>query len=391
MIRPTNSRGLNSRVLNRQAGNRQTGVALLAALIMMLAVVITLGNIFYRHQIDISQATSSLHGDQAILLAISGENWARQLLSDAKDDRNIDHLEEDWAQAMPILPVEGGTLTGCLADLQGRINLNSFSSYSSQSLKTEMAADTNGYAKVWNALLNSLQIVTDPARVAKIIDWVDADSDLVNSWGAEQVDYDGFSPPRVPANSLISDITELAAIDGYQVAEVQRLMPWLSALPDITPININTASDQLLVALGGSLGLEFEQMVSEGRPFSSMGEFHQFIAQRTQLALPLVEARWPAAVLTVNSSYFELYLEVTLGEARIEVKSIMARTGRPEPVILSREITMVPASLPKPTSSAMEDLFDDSSDKELSENPDEDQSMETNNVQSACLMIGEAN
>jgi hypothetical protein len=52
---------------------------------------------------------------------------------------------------------------------------------------------------------------------------------------------------------------------------------------------------------------------------------------------------------------------------------------------------MVPASLPKPTSSAMEDLFDDSSDKELSENPDEDQSMETNNVQSACLMIGEAN
>ena len=39
----------------------------------------------------------------------------------------------------------------------------------------------------------------------------------------------------------------------------------------------------------------------------------------------------------------------------------------------------------------MEDLFDDSSYKELSENPDEDQSMETNNVQSACLMIGEAN
>ncbi|MGB2359994.1 MAG: type II secretion system minor pseudopilin GspK [Porticoccaceae bacterium] len=369
---------------------RQTGVALLAALILMLALVITLGNIFYRHQIDVSQATGARHTDQAILLAISGENWARQLLSDESDDRSVDHLQEDWAQAMPILPVEGGTLTGCLSDLQGRINLNSFSGYTAQSLKAEMGADSNGFARVWEALLTSLEIAADPSRAATIIDWLDADSELVNSWGAEQVDYDGYSPPRIPANSLITDITELAAIGSYQVAEVQRLMPWLSALPRVTAININTASDPLLVALGGSMGLEFQQIVSEQRPFNSVAELHNAIAQRTQLALPLVAARWPASVVTVNSNYFELYLEVTLGEARIEVKSIMDRSGRQEPVILAREITMVPARLPKPASSALDKLFDNSSDQEPSDNSDEDQSMETNNVQSACLMIGEA-
>jgi len=174
------------------------------------------------------------------------------------------------------------------------------------------------------------------------------------------------------------------------VAEVQRLMPYLSALPDITPININTASSQMLAAVGGSMGLEFEQMVSEQRPFSSVDEFYTFIAERTQLALPLVKTRWPATVIGVNSNYFELYLEVTLGEARIEVKSIMDRSGRQEPVILAREITMVPARLPKPASSALDKLFDNSSYQEPSENPDEDQSMETNKVQSACSMIGEA-
>ena len=379
-----------SRLQSGQYPGRQTGVALLAALILMLALVITMGNIFYRHQIDVSQATGARHTDQAILLAISGENWAKQLLSDSSDDRGVDHFEEDWAQAMPMLPLEGGTLTGCLSDLQGRINLNNFSGYTSQTLKAEMGADTSGYARVWEALLVSLEIVADPSRSATIIDWLDPDSELINSWGAEQIDYDGYTPPRVPANGLITDTTELAAIGSYQVAEVQRLLPWISALPRVTPININTASTQLLTALGGSMGLEFEQMVSERRPFSSVDEFHQFIAERTQLALPLVKTRWPVTVVGVNSNYFELYLEVTLGEARIEVKSIMDRAGLTEPVILAREITMVPARLPKPASSALDELFDDSSDPEPSENPDEDQSTETNNVQSACTMIGEA-
>lgn len=379
-----------SRLQSGQYPGRQTGVALLAALILMLALVITMGNIFYRHQIDVSQATGARHTGQAILLAISGENWAKQLLSDSSDDRGVDHFEEDWAQAMPMLPVEGGTLTGCLSDLQGRINLNNFSGYTSQTLKAEMGADTSGYARVWEALLVSLEIVADPSRSATIIDWLDPDSELINSWGAEQIDYDGYTPPRVPANGLITDTTELAAIGSYQVAEVQRLLPWISALPRVTPININTASTQLLTALGGSMGLEFEQMVSERRPFSSVDEFHQFIAERTQLALPLVKTRWPVTVVGVNSNYFELYLEVTLGEARIEVKSIMDRAGLTEPVILAREITMVPARLPKPASSALDELFDDSSDPEPSENPDEDQSTETNNVQSACTMIGEA-
>ena len=377
-------------IITPKLHRRQTGVALLAALILMLALVITLGNIFYRHQIDVSQATGARHTDQAILLAISGENWARQLLSDESDDRSVDHFQEDWAQAMPILPVEGGTLTGCLSDLQGRINLNSFSGYTAQSLKAEMGGDSNGFARVWEALLTSAEIVADPSRAATIIDWLDADSELVNSWGAEQVDYDGYSPPRIPANSLITDIAELAVIGSYQVAEVQRLMPWLSALPRVTAININTASDQLLIALGGSMGLEFQQIVSEQRPFNSVAELHNAIAQRTQLALPLVTARWPASVVTVNSNYFELYLEVTLGEARIEVKSIMDRAGRSEPVIMAREITLVPAKLPKPASSSLDKLFDTSSEPEPSDNPESDQSMETNNVQSACLMIGEA-
>ena len=377
--------------MNNRFPRYQSGVALLAALILMLAVVVILGNIFYRHQIDITQATSSMHGDQALLLAMSGEGWAQQLLSDKEDDRGVDSFEEDWAQALPMLPVDGGLITGCISDLQGRVNLNSFLGYTDQSLQNEINSENMGIAKLWLQLLTDLQLPADLSRTARIIDWLDADSSLINSWGAEQPDYDGLPVPRVPANTMVTDVTELAAVMGYEVAEVQQLAPWLSALPRSTSININTASEQLLMAMSGNMGADFVSLVMEERPFDSINEFYQTIVQNMQLELPVVEQRWPTSLLSVNSDYFELYLEVILGEARIEVKSIMDRTDRDEPVIIARQLTVVPASLPKADTSAVEKLFDSIADTDITQDTDFDESAETNQVQSACLMIGENN
>ena len=192
---------------------KQRGVALLAALILMLAVVLILTNIFYRHQIDVSQASASLHGDQALLIAISGEGWAGELLSDKNDNRDVDDYGEIWAQAMPLLPVEGGTLKGCVSDLQGKINLNSFVTYRGSSLNNELNNfGTMGVAKAWLNLMDMLQIPASPDRVATIVDWVDSDSSVINSWGAEQPDYEGLTFPRMVANDFISDVTLLGLV-----------------------------------------------------------------------------------------------------------------------------------------------------------------------------------
>ena len=365
----------------------QRGVALLAALILTLAVVLVLSNIFYRHQIDVAQAGASMHRDQALLLALSGESWAAQMLSDAQDDRSVDEFGEDWAQAMPLLPVEGGILTGCIADMQARINLNNFARYDASTLRLEMNSKNMGTAKVWTRLLDILEFPAGPARVARIIDWLDADSATVNSWGGEQPDYDNFRPPRVVANTRVSDVTELAAISGYEIWEVQRLAAWSSALPTDTAININTASDEILLALSGGLNEPFVDMVLENRPFNRVADFHAMIASEFLLAPADVSARWPPRIVDVKTDYFELYLDVTLGEAHIELKSIMSRRGLTEPVVISRAITLVPASLPDRVPdklSAAEALFaDEARDEEI------DRTAASKIVpEPACLMIG---
>ena len=57
----------------------------MSAIILVFAVSLILSNIFYRHQIDVSQAARSLHSDQAFLIALSGEGWATELLFEEID------------------------------------------------------------------------------------------------------------------------------------------------------------------------------------------------------------------------------------------------------------------------------------------------------------------
>lgn len=362
---------------------RQAGVALLAALILIMALVFILGNIFYRHQIDISQTSQALYRDQALLLALSGENWARQMLED--DDVDYDHFGETWAQAIPAMPVDGGMINGCISDLQGRFNLNSLKAFDTNTKLNAALADKNASEPVvWNQLLALLEIPVYSGRIESIIDWVDANSDLVGTSGAEQDDYAMLLPPRMIANQMMVEPSELASVMGYEIFEVQALMPWITALPDKTHININTASDELLIAMGGNLDTQFRDAVVANRPFEKVTDFYDPINSEFGLSTPNDAVnRWPKSLVDITTNYFQLYIEVLLGDVRIEVKSIINRLSSGKTVIIHRDITTVPASLPKDSASSLQTLTDEADSDE-----DSDNATENRDMQPACLMIG---
>ena len=311
------------------------------------------------------------------------------------------------AQAMPLFPVEGGTLTGCISDLQSRINLNNFSRYAvGNKLQDEMnKPDQNGFAKTWLNLLELLQIPSSPAKVATITDWIDPDDNILSSWGAEQPDYESYDPPRRVANQPMTDVTELAAVSGYTVQEVQMLIPWITALPGAgtsqlgasatTPININTASEEILLALGGFYGQQFVDTVAQGRPFSNIDALYDNL--NTNLGLWDVSGAtgvgngigrankiWPTDLINVWSSYFRVYLKAEIGEAEIEVTSIMHRAlGNLN--VISRDIALVPAVLPtKNELSEVEKLFAKSGNES---GADDQYDADSAIVQPACLMM----
>ena len=373
--------------------SRQYGVALVAALILMASIVFILGNIFYRHQISVAQSTLIMHQNQAYFLALSAESWAKQLLDEDADESAFDHNNELWSQAIPAMPVDGGLINGCISDMQSRFNLNSLVKYTNATQLTSVInSENNSHATVWNNILRLKEIPPDQSRLETIIDWIDKDSSTIGTSGAEQEIYESMRPPRMIADSQIVQPSELAEVMGYNLIEVQQLMPLITALPvalktkpnQIEPyaININTAADELLLAMGGDFDMIFKDVVINNRPFEQIKDFYDKLAFELGYLEDNIKQRWPEDLIAIATQFFELYLEVTLGEARIEVRSIIMRRFNADSVILSRSMTTVPASIDKNSASALLGKMLGKESDEAENNFDEEQ------VVPACITIG---
>ena len=374
--------------------SRQYGVALVAALILMASIVFILGNIFYRHQISVAQSTLIMHQNQAYFLALSAESWAKQLLDEDADESAFDHNNELWSQAIPAMPVDGGLINGCISDMQSRFNLNSLVKYTNATQLTSVInSENNSHATVWNNILRLKEIPPDQSRLETIIDWIDKDSSTIGTSGAEQEIYESMRPPRMIADSQIVQPSELAEVMGYNLIEVQQLMSVVTALPvalktkpnQVEPyaININTAADELLLATGGDFDMIFKDVVINNRPFEQIQDFYDKLAFELGYPEDNIKQRWPEDLIAIATQFFELYLEVTLGEARIEVRSIIMRRFNADSVILSRSMTTVPASIDKNSASALlGKMLGKESDDEAENNFDEEQ------VVPACITIG---
>ena len=113
-------------------------------------------------------------------------------------------------------------------------------------------------------------------------------------------------PPRMIANEMMVEPSELASVMGYEIFEVQALMPLITALPSRTPININTASDNLLMLLGGDLDTVRDAVVAN-RPFNELSDFYDSINSEFNLNTPNDAAKPSKSLVSVKTSYFQLY------------------------------------------------------------------------------------
>lgn len=172
-------------------------------------------------------------------------------------------------------------------------------------------------------------------------DWADSDS-LPGPAGAEDSAYAGGADPYRTANTLFADPGELAALAGMTPDILERLRPWICALPSATlsPLNMNTLlPDQapLLAMLApGQLDVQRARRVLESRPaagWSNQVEFWRIDAL-SGLAIPLdvqlqlqTRTQWFAldVAVTVLESEFS---ESLLVDARLQPSRLVSRRWR---------------------------------------------------------------
>ena len=290
---------------------RQRGVALITAMLILaligtLAMTLSFNNVF-----DLRRTMTMIYHDEGTQAAYGAESWVAIILQEDAKDSPTDHLGEIWAQPFPALPIESdsvkGAITGELADLQGRFNVNNIVDPSG--VVNQLALEQ------FQRLLVALEI--DPRFAGLAADWLDADEDASFPDGAEDSIYSGMTPPYRTANHAIVSTTELMALEGMDKPTFDKLAPFISALPGQTQINVNTAPGPVLQALDENLSAaDVEGMITE----RADGGFIDVQSRFQAIVAPEV-----LATLTENSSYFQLKVVVQIATVRVTYYSLLYR------------------------------------------------------------------
>lgn len=245
---------------------------------------------------------------QAQELVQAGSDWARALLGDDRRAGSIDHLGEPWASRLPPIAVENGELVGSIVDQQGLFNLNNLVSDGKLNV-TQLAR-----------FRRLLAMEGLPASLAEALaDWIDADNQPQPQNGAEDEYYLALDPPYRSANRPMIDVDELALVRGFDVGVRARLAPFVTALPGVTAINVNTAPAEVLAALAEGLNLDTARMLVARRNNTYYRASADFLKQLGKGATVSDQD------LCVSSDYFLASLRVTSGGAQVRGKTLLTR------------------------------------------------------------------
>ncbi|HCU65815.1 MAG TPA: type II secretory pathway protein [Rheinheimera sp.] len=357
---------------------RQSGVALIAVMMVVALVVVIAVSMSGRLQLQLQRQLNLMERQQALWLALGAEEFSRQLLKTSIAGKETVNLSQPWAAEGATFPVEQGSISGKITDLQGCFNLNALqlpakngSGQNGQNSDAERnrdgeqnrnseqnangegqnsAADNNpeqnrnnqqlaarnnrtgqqatpAQQAMQRLLEQSASDLSMPAEylVARLTDWLDADNQLQSAGGAEENDYAALEFPYYSANSLMVSKSELRQILDVTPADYALVAPLVCVIPQqsLLQLNVNTVTEAQAAVLAGmipGLALDDAQSLISGRPEKGFDSLDQFWAssQLSGLAIP----DDVKTMFSVKSRFFQAELTVQLADSSFKLTSV---------------------------------------------------------------------
>jgi len=348
--------------IHRRMAYSQHGVALLTVMFIMALMMMLAAYMVEEQHLTIRRAQNSLQSEFAFQAALAGEQLAIAAL---RDDLNQDiqektpakpvndHLKEDWVKfEKPPFPVDleltqiagkgknsESVLTIKIIDESAKLNLNNLFKPANPAL------DANGkpidpWADFWilgfKGLLRALDL--DPGLSQSVEQWLDPDdqTDEIGEYAVEDGEYLLEDPPYRAANRLFDDLSELALLKGFDEEVIEKLKPYVTALPSYgAKINFNTCEPELMqmafVAPPGATTETLEYMTTDEAEnlFSELdresGDGAVEFAGKFNEKMP--PGTWDEilAFYGESSMYFRIISQVKVGDVSYGVDSLVKR------------------------------------------------------------------
>lgn len=298
--------------------SRQRGVALITAILIVALVASVATYLAAQNQVRIQQLENLKGRAQAELLARAAVDWGRAILADDAMRTTVDSYAEQWATVVPPQQTDGGQVGGRISDQQALFNLNNLM-WAGVAYPADVAR--------FQRLLTTLQLPTELAN--GLVDWMDSDSVVTYPGGAEDGEYLQHTPPYRAANRWLVDVDELHHVKGFNAKIIAQLRPFVTALPDRTALNINTASVEVLAATldSGSYGEANAIVLSrQSRPIQDKQDFLQ--------RFPNLNTQTMDNTLEYASRFFLVASQAQYGTAVVREQALLQRNGMGWPKIL---------------------------------------------------------
>ncbi|MDC9503863.1 type II secretion system minor pseudopilin GspK [Pseudoalteromonas sp. Angola-18] len=316
------------------------GAALVIVLFIVALAAILAVEMSANLMVQVQKSTNLQGHQQAKWYAYGGEELAIKALKLSKDaDPDKTSLDQIWAtQGDTQYPVDNGTLSGKITDLQACLNLNALG----EAPDPNSTSKTNPAHKALFALLENIEDLpaeeSEEAMADSVFDWLDENSITYRS-GAEEDEYLSRDYPYMSANSLFASPSELRLVKGFNPLVMEKVLPFVCVIPGspLLSINVNTLLPEqalILSAMIDELSLSGAEAVIAARPetgFDSVDEFFSEVQQQGGTNLDSVKE-----LFSINSEYFKLQTQATFVDLRFSMTTLLhAKNG--EVTILARK------------------------------------------------------
>lgn len=316
--------------------HRQKGIALLTVLLILAVMVIVASNMASRLQLELRRTSNIVTHEQAQWYALAAEELVEKALKQTlKDDKTI-NLDQYWALEGMMYPVENGQIGGQVFDLRACFNVNAVVGND----------DAKGHAptavRQFRNLLEQLDIEAYEAEQISdaLRDWIDPDTNVITSYGAEDAYYESLTFPYQAGNQMLLDTTELRAVKGVTKGIYQRIRPYVCALPtNKLKINVNTVAKdkpEILASLFlGQVSLDQVKTILEERPSSGWENVNDFFSLPELTGLKLTNDQ--KDVFDIKSEYFSAHLLADFDTASVKLESLFKAESEKKVYVIRRQ------------------------------------------------------
>ena len=325
----------------RQPGQKQRGAAILTAMLTVVLVASLASATLWQQWrgVEIEAAERSRIASSWVL--VGALDWARLILREDARKGGADHLAEPWA--IPLEPARLSTflaadrsdtleadasqeafLAGQITDLQSRLNV------------TNLVQGAKRDEPSYQAFLRLFELLGLPPLELEVMvnRLLQAQSEVPRSL------LTGGAPAADTALTP-QDLDQLTWL-GVSGASIEVLRPFVTVLPVKTPVNLNTASAEVVFAALPTL-----QMADARRLVSVRANKYLFALADVGSAVGQSQLKTDDNLHSVSLRYFEVAGQLRIGPTTVQEVSVVQRDGLNVSVLWRKR--GVAASRPPPT------------------------------------------